>query len=68
MQITSIQIIKSWILDLNSNCCATGLLTNPKEHKMAIATPCHQVKNTIDLNVRNLANGLICANSFFVIS
>jgi len=32
------------------------------EKRNAIATPCHHVRKTIDLNVRNLASGLIGAN------
>ena len=60
--------MKLWVLDLNYNCCDTGLQTNQKELKMEIEKPCHRVKNTIDLNVRNFNNRWIYANSFFMIS
>jgi hypothetical protein len=60
------QIMKSWILDFNSKLWAKGLLRRPKEYIIAIITPCHQVKNTIDLKERNLARGFICANSSLV--
>lgn len=63
---TSIQMMKSWTLDLNCNPWATGLLNKSKADRRAIPTPCHQVKNTIDLNIKNLANGFICTNSSFV--
>jgi len=62
---TSIQMMKSWTLDLNCNPWATEL-NRSREDRRAIPTPCHQVKNTIDLNIKNLANGFICINSFFV--
>jgi hypothetical protein len=38
----------------------------PQPESNAIATPCHHVKNTIDLNVRNFARGFIWASSSFM--
>ena len=61
---TSIQIIESCICVFNS--CASAPLKAPIEKRNATARPCHHVKNMIDLNVKNLARGLIGANLLLV--
>lgn len=54
------------MLDFNSKLWAKELRRRPKAYNIAITTPCHQVKNTMDLKERNLARGFIGANSSFV--